>query len=153
MRKLLAAAAGCAIIACMLFSLLGQDKPYKDVTGESFKVIVQLDSSEQLRKAFRTNFRPVRTERVADSVMLTFEFSEFDKAEEAYLELKRLSEAVYIEGGMHLSDEQAEVLLNEMSFKQSGDIYFCREQIQSILRRTSSGYYLTTGYPYIISGC
>lgn len=153
MRKLFVVAAGCAIIACMLFSILGQDKPYKDVTGENFKVIAQFNNAEQLEKTLKTNLRPIQTERVADSVMITFEFSGFDKAEEAYLELKRFSEAVYIEGGMYLSDEQAEILLNEGSFKQSGNMYFCREQIQSILRKTSSGYYLTTGYPYIISGC
>lgn len=153
MRKFLAVAAGCAIIACMLYGFWGQDKPYKDIMGEEFKVIAQLDNTAQIKKARQVQYQPAKVERVAESVMLTFEFSCFEKAEETYLALQRFSEAVYIEGGMFLSNEQAEMLLSGTSYKQSGDMYFYRAKIQSILRKTSSGYYLTTGYPYIISGC
>ena len=153
MRRLFAAAAGCAIIACMLFSFSGQDKPYKDIEGESFKVIAQLNSSEQLNKAAETAYQPVKTEQAAGRLMLTYEFSNYEQAEKAYLVLKKAAEAVYIEGGMPLSAEQGEALLNRHDFTQSSNMYFCRERIQRILRKTASGYYLTTGYPYIISGC
>ena len=153
MRKLLAAAAGCAIIACMLYALFGQDKPYKDIMGDSFRVIAQIDCVRQLENVFEAGYEPDASESVNGSIMLTFAFTSFEEAERVYLALEKYSDLVYLEGGMQLSVEQAEQFLAGADFVQSGDIFFCREDVQSILRRNSSGYYLTTGYPYIISGC
>lgn len=153
MRKFIAAIIGAAIIACMLAAFSGQDKPYKDIKGESFKVIAQIADLGQWDKAQDMGFKTDNIERVGNKAMIILEYGDFEAAEAAYLELLDASETVYLEGSMALDEASADALINSQCFTRSGDMYCSKDKIQTILRRTSSGYFLTTGYPYIISGC
>lgn len=153
MRKLLVTIVGTAIIACMLTAFSGQDKPYKDIKGESFKVIAQIADLRQWNNFQDMGFKADNIERVGNKAMLILEYGDFEAAEAAYLELLNTSETVYLEGGMTLDEASADALINSECFTRSGDMYYSKDKIQTILRRTGSGYYLTTGYPYIVSGC